>query len=146
VVRSQIAKLTPNPSYGHNLCFKCPNGSWEPILDIWVSKAFQSYKEILYLLSFDPWNCSLKIWKSIGTPIPKVATPFGSVRVHSLTLSYTPGSMWCDSWAPLLARNLGSLCFITPQYPWCNFQKLKLLHMAMSVGFIMKDANYLWDV
>jgi hypothetical protein len=36
----------------------------------------------------------------------------GSVRVHSLTLSYTPGSMWCDSrafsWpAPLQPLGLG---------------------------------------
>jgi hypothetical protein len=34
-----------------------------------------------------------------------------SVRVHSLTLSYTPGFMKCDSWASLLARTLASPCF-----------------------------------
>jgi hypothetical protein len=34
VVGSQTANLTPNPSFGHNLCFKCPNGSCEPILNI----------------------------------------------------------------------------------------------------------------
>jgi len=34
VVRSQIVNLTPGPSFGHNLCFKCPNWSCEPILDI----------------------------------------------------------------------------------------------------------------
>ncbi len=32
----------------------------------------------------------------------------GSVKVHSLTLSYTLGSMRCDSRASLLARNLAS--------------------------------------
>jgi hypothetical protein len=26
VVEGQIANLTPNPFFGHNLCFKCPNG------------------------------------------------------------------------------------------------------------------------
>jgi len=26
VVGSQIANLIPDPSFGHNLCFKCPNG------------------------------------------------------------------------------------------------------------------------
>jgi hypothetical protein len=30
VVKSQIANLTPNHSFGHNLCFRCPNGSCEP--------------------------------------------------------------------------------------------------------------------
>jgi len=34
MIRSQTANLTPCPSYGHNLCFRCPNGSCEPILDI----------------------------------------------------------------------------------------------------------------
>jgi hypothetical protein len=32
------------------------------------------------------------------------------VRVHFLTLSYTPGSMRCDSWASLLACTLVSPC------------------------------------
>ncbi len=36
MVMNQIANLTPNPSFGHNLCFKSPNGSCEPILDICV--------------------------------------------------------------------------------------------------------------
>jgi hypothetical protein len=29
VVRSQIANLIPGPSFNHNLCCKCPNGSCE---------------------------------------------------------------------------------------------------------------------
>jgi hypothetical protein len=34
LVGSQIGNLTPDPSFGHNLCFKCPNEQCEPILDI----------------------------------------------------------------------------------------------------------------
>jgi hypothetical protein len=35
MVRSQIDNLIPNPSFSHNLCFKCLNGSCGPIfLDI----------------------------------------------------------------------------------------------------------------
>ncbi len=34
MVRSQIVNLTFVLSFGHNLCFKCPNGSCKPILDI----------------------------------------------------------------------------------------------------------------
>jgi len=39
-----------------------------------------------------------------------VEAPFGSVRVHPLTLSYTPESMRCDSQASFLACNLASPC------------------------------------
>jgi len=35
---------------------------------------------------------------------------FGSVKVHSLTLSYTPKRMRCDSHASLLACTLASPC------------------------------------
>jgi len=34
MVRSQTANLIPDLSFGHNLCFRCPNGSCEPISDI----------------------------------------------------------------------------------------------------------------
>jgi hypothetical protein len=40
VVKSQIANSTPELSFGHNLCFRCPNGQCEPILDIYTSIAF----------------------------------------------------------------------------------------------------------
>ncbi len=36
--------------------------------------------------------------------------PFGSVWVHSLTLSYTLGGMKCDSWVSLLAHTFASPC------------------------------------
>jgi hypothetical protein len=41
VVESQIGILIPDLSFGHNLCFKHPNESCEPILGIYVPKAFQ---------------------------------------------------------------------------------------------------------
>ncbi len=40
VVRSQIGNLTPDLSYGHNLCFKCPNGSCKPNVDISIPRSF----------------------------------------------------------------------------------------------------------
>jgi len=39
VVGSQIANLTPDLSFAHNLCFKCPNESCKPISYIYVSIA-----------------------------------------------------------------------------------------------------------
>jgi hypothetical protein len=63
-----------------NLCFICPNGSCEPILDIYVPRAFQWYKKLLKPLSFDPYNRLLKIRESIGTPSPKVGVTLGVWR------------------------------------------------------------------
>jgi hypothetical protein len=40
VVGTQIASLTPVLSFGHNLCFRCPNQQYEPILDIYIPKDF----------------------------------------------------------------------------------------------------------
>ncbi len=61
VVGNQIANLTPDPSFGHNLCCRCSNGRCEPILDIYVPRAFQWYKKLPKPLSFDPCSCPLKI-------------------------------------------------------------------------------------
>jgi hypothetical protein len=89
VVRSQIANLTSGSSFGHNLCFKCPNGTCNPILDINVPKDFKWYKELLKPLSFDPYNHPLKIWESTGIPSPKVGVAFkvwGFIPSHFSTL------------------------------------------------------------
>jgi hypothetical protein len=114
VVKSQIGSLTPGPSFGHNLCFRCPNEKYKPILNIYVSITFQWYKKNHKPLSFDPWNCSLKFQKSTGTPSLKVGVALGVWRFtpsYSLTLSYTPRSMWCDSWASFWPAPLRPLCF-----------------------------------
>jgi hypothetical protein len=107
---SQIANLTPNPSFGHNLCFTCLNWLCEPISEIKVPRAFQRYKEHQKPMNFDPYNCSLKIWESIWDSDSHNGSSFGSVRVHSLTLFCTPWSMRCDFRASFLARNLVSPC------------------------------------
>jgi hypothetical protein len=103
VVESQIVNLTLGPSFGHNLCFRCPNGSCKPILNIYVSIIFQWYRELLNPLGFDPCNLFLNIQKSTGTPIlgSQGGSSLGSVRVHSPTFAFIPK-------LPLLARNLAS--------------------------------------
>jgi hypothetical protein len=87
MVGNQIGDLTPSPSFGHNLCFKCPNGSCKPILDIYVPRDFQWYKELFNPLGFEPYNCYLKIWESTRTLPPKVGAPlgvWGFIPSHSL--------------------------------------------------------------
>jgi len=76
MVGSQIHNLTPSPFFGHNFCFKYPNGSCKLILDIYIVKAFQWYKELANLMGFDSYNYSLKSWESIRTPTPKVGSHF----------------------------------------------------------------------
>jgi len=87
LVRSQTASLTPGLSFGHNLCFRCPNEQFEPILDIYVPRDFQWYKQRHNSLSFDLWNRSLKFQESTGTPSPKVGVALG---VWRFTPSYFP--------------------------------------------------------
>jgi hypothetical protein len=111
VVKIQIGTLTSNPSFGHNLCFKCSNGSYEPILDIYVLRDFQWYEKIFNLMSFDPYNCPLKIQKFIKTPTPKMGANLGVwefISSHFPTLlgawNVTPG---LHSWpTPLQALAL----------------------------------------
>jgi hypothetical protein len=110
MVGSQIANLTHGPSFDHNLCFRCPNGSCEPILDIYVPRSFQWYKERFNPMSFDPRNCFLKIWKSTETPTPKVGAPLGVWRFipsHSFALpgawNVTLGLPSCPAFLQALA-------------------------------------------
>jgi len=102
VVESQTANLIPSLFFGHILCFKCPNVSWNLILDIFVSIDFQWYKKLFNPLCFNPYNRSLKIWESTETPNSQSGGSFRSVRVHSSHFPSLPGF--------LLARNLTSPC------------------------------------
>ncbi len=99
VVGSQTAKLTPSLSFGHNLHFKCPNGSCKPI---YVSIAFQWYKELLNAMGFDLYNCSLKILGVHRDSNSQHGNSLGSVSVHSHTLPHSQAS--------LLAHALTSPC------------------------------------
>ncbi len=121
VVGSQTANLTLDFSFGHNLCFRCLNEQCKPILDIYVSRAFQWYKERHKPLNFDPWNRSLKFQESTGTPSPKVGVALGVwvfTPSHSLTLSYIPESMWCDFRASSWSTPLWPLCLGSRVSSW----------------------------
>jgi hypothetical protein len=108
VVGSQTTNLILSHSFDHNLCFRCPNGSCEPILNIYISIAFQLYKKLFKPIGFFPCNCALKIWESIWDSNSHNGSSLGSVRVHSLTLlallgacEVTPGpSSWPTTLQP----------------------------------------------
>ncbi len=94
MVRNQIVNLTPDSSFDHNLCFRCPNGSCEPTLNIYVSIDFQWYKELLKTLSFDFWNRSLNIWESTGTPTDALPSHGGETPSEGLTKSSCGIETW----------------------------------------------------
>jgi hypothetical protein len=127
VVGGQIANLTPNLSFCYNLCVKCPNGSGKPILDIYVPRVFQWYKKLCNPMGFDPFNCFMKIWESIRTPILKVGVHlgvWGFIPSHSLTL-LGPWDviLGIPSWpAPLQALCLSCEPKVRVATP-CHFQK-----------------------
>jgi hypothetical protein len=84
-----IGSLIPDPSFGHNLCFKYPNGSCKPILNIYVPRDFQWYKEFFNPMNFNLYKCSLKIQESIESPTPKIRIHLGVcefIPSHSPTL------------------------------------------------------------
>jgi hypothetical protein len=106
VVGNQIGNLIPGPSFDHNLCFNYPNGSWKPILYIYIPRAFQLYEKLLNPMNFDPYNCSLKIKESIWSLIPKVGAhmeAWGLIPSHSLALPehemWLPGSFLAHTFA-----------------------------------------------
>jgi hypothetical protein len=92
VVGSQIASLTPGPSFAHNLGCKCPNGQCEAIFDIYASRPFQWHQEHLNARCFGPCCRALNIWESRRTPNPHFFqvlgfTPtLGQSRVATLVL------------------------------------------------------------
>jgi hypothetical protein len=101
MVRSQIANLTLDPFFGHNLC---SNGSCEPILDIYVVRNFQWYKE----KSSIHWVLTLVIvfWKfgNHRDSNSQSGSSFGSVRVpsHFPTLLGACMTLRLPSWPAIL--------------------------------------------
>jgi hypothetical protein len=70
VVGSQIASLTPGPSFAHNLGCRCPNGQCEAIFNIYVSRSFQWPQENPNARCFAPFCRALNIRESRRTPTP----------------------------------------------------------------------------
>jgi hypothetical protein len=113
VIGSQTTNLTFDLSFGHNLCFKCPNGSCNPILDICVSIALQWYKRLFNQMGFDCYNHLLKIQKSIGTPTLKMEVHLGVWRFipsHSFAL---PGARDATPGLPSWPGTLQALTLVT---------------------------------
>jgi hypothetical protein len=68
MVGTQIASLTPDCSFAHNLGCRCPNGSCKTILDIYISRPFKWYKKHLKTRCFALCCRALKLRESRRTP------------------------------------------------------------------------------
>jgi hypothetical protein len=90
VVGSQIANLTPDPSFCHNSCFRCSKGLCEAIFNIYTSITFQWYEERLKARCFDPYNWALKFQESRRTP----KSPFQECECHPHTLPKVGLQKW----------------------------------------------------
>jgi hypothetical protein len=113
VVGNQIGNLTPGLSFGHNLCFKYPNGQYKLILDIYISISFQWYKEFFEAMSFDPYNCALKNRESTWDSNSQHGNSLGSVRAHSLTLFAFLGACEVTPRSPSWPATLQPLALVT---------------------------------
>jgi hypothetical protein len=68
VVGSQIASLTPGPSFAHNLGDRCSNAQCEGIFDIYASRPFQWHQEHPNARCFGSCFWALNIRESRRTP------------------------------------------------------------------------------
>jgi hypothetical protein len=115
VLRSQIANLTPGLSFGHNLCFNYSNDSSKPILNIYVSIAFQWYTKLLNPLGLDPCDRPLKIQESTGTLTP-------NMRVHLGVWGFFPSHFFALSGAWNATRGLSLGPHSYKPLPWSRAQ------------------------
>jgi hypothetical protein len=132
MVGSQIASLTPGPSFAHNLSDRCPNGQCEGNFDIYASRPFQWHQENPNARCFGPCCRALNIRESRRTPNSQLFqvlgfTPtLGQVRVATSPL--TP--CMCSYYCPFVQENLSlvfsvSTNYITNSY-WMNDPSFKI--------------------
>ncbi len=156
MVKSQIDNLTPGPSFGYNLCFKCPNGSCKPILEIYVLRAFQKYKKIFDTMNFGPYNRPLKIWKSTVTPTPKVGVHlgvWGLIPSHFPTLprawNVTFGFHFWPAPLPALAL-ITSPRLKLRQFVWHTYGCIEISYMYVvyiwCVNIFITHKNYIYNI
>jgi hypothetical protein len=88
VVQSQIGNLIPDPSFVHNLCYRCLNGSYKAIFVIYTWRPFQRYKKHFKARCFDPSNQTLNFWEPQRTP----KSPSRECECHP----HTPSKWGCD--------------------------------------------------
>jgi hypothetical protein len=129
VVGGQIDNLIHGPSFGHNLCFKNPNGSCEPILDIYVLKYFQWYKKNSIQWVLTPIIAFWRFRNPLGLQFPKweFIWECGGSFPHTL-LHSQEHEMWFS--CSLLART-----FVSPYHGRKPKAKVVIILVFLSIRF-----------
>jgi hypothetical protein len=65
VVENQIVNLILDLSFGNNFCFQCPNGSCDPILDIYIPRFFNDLRNFSIQWVLTP---TITLWR-FGNPL-----------------------------------------------------------------------------
>jgi hypothetical protein len=134
MVRSQIASLTPGPSFAHNLGCRCPNDQCEGILDIYTSRPFQWNQEHPNARCFGLCCRTLneKDSKSPTLGVGISSSHFTQSRVATLLLLHLVAFVVTPCCHTLLLSLLHHVAFVVA--PRCHTLLLSLLH---HVAFIV---------
>ncbi len=157
VVGSQttsLTRLTPGPSFAHNLGCRCSNDQCEAIFDIYVSRPFQWHQKRLNARCFGPFCRALNIRESQRTPIPQLFqvlgfTPtLGQSRVATTpipqlfqVLGFTPTlgqSRVATIWLMCRSRSSRFLSTSIPKKK-CNSPRSFISNFWLSFFFICKS-------
>ncbi len=91
----QVDNLAIGPSFGHNLCFKCPNGSCEPILDIYILRTSNGIRNSSIQWVLTPTITLWKFRSPLGLQLPKWELTWECVGSFPPTfLNFQEHEMW----------------------------------------------------
>jgi hypothetical protein len=130
ITGNQIGNSTNNPFFGRNLCFRYSNGLCEPILDIYVSRTFQWYKEFLiqWILTLEialwrfmsPTKLQVPKWEPTWECVGSFPHIFLHFREYEMWLpNFTFGSHLCKPLPWLSSFHISLKFFICVMYPLC---------------------------
>ncbi len=102
VVGSQTGSLTPDPSFAHNLGYRCPNGQCKAILDIYASRDFHWYKERIKARRFWPLKSSSEfsgVPEDSKSPLLRVGVAFSHFAQSGVATSkfHEVLHIWCPT-------------------------------------------------
>ncbi len=100
VVGSQIASLTPGPSFSHNLGYRCPNDQCEAIFYIYASRPFQWHQEHLNARCFGPCCRALNIQESRRATNPHFFQVLNFTPTLGQSRVATPKVSWIKEHTP----------------------------------------------
>jgi hypothetical protein len=123
------------PFLGHNLCFKNPNGSCKPILNIYIQGAFQWYNELIQPMDFDPTIALWRFRNPLRLQLPKWEFTWecGGSFPHTL-LHSQEHEMWLPG--SLLAYIFASPCL-------GREPKAKVAIIIISTFYLYSEFNYI---